>query len=513
MIEKEIEGTKRHETTDDWRTWLGTFFPHVCTAPFAARHVRLWDWFDSLEDGEYSRPRVEVWPRGGGKSSTGELGCARLGAKLTRRYVLYVCDTQDQADKHVQSIASLFETLGTQPILNKQGRIRSWRRDQLRTAHGFNVSGFGLEGALRGIKLDQYRPDLILFDDIDDLTDSELTVKRKIKAITQGILPAGSPDCAVLVLQNLVHEDGIVAQIVDRRADFLRDRLPCAVEPAVIGLETVEETQPDGEILTRIVGGEATWGGQSLAICEQQINTWGWRSFDIEAQHNVKRTKGDFFRTDLIKDAAILPTDVSYLTLSVYQAADLAISLKTTADFTTIATIGVDSSQNLYILGMFRAHVDFNDTLDAFRDEFQYWTRPADRIAGGNKPRTFCIETVAYQASAFEEGGRRYMLPFVEIKPSKDKVTRATLLQTRMAMGKVYADKNAAWWPELLKEMIHFPDGKHDDQIDSLANALEQHPVGEEMSEAVRPAPWSAEEFREADERKAIADGRARMRY
>lgn len=184
--------------------------------------------------------------------------------------------------------------------LNKYGTAKGWRRDQLRTQNGFNVSAYGLDVACRGVKLDQYRPDLILFDDVDTQSDSVRSTEKKIEAITTAILPAGSSDCAVLFLQNLIREEGIVAQLVDGRADFLRDREVPPPEPAVRGL-SVETEESEGVSRYRILGGEATWEGQSLDICERQINDWGLRAFLREAQHEVRAAEGYFFNVEKLR--------------------------------------------------------------------------------------------------------------------------------------------------------------------------------------------------------------------
>ena len=82
-----------------WKAWLAKHFPHVATAPMAERHERVWEWFDAIQPGEQPpRPRVEIWPRGGAKSTTIELGTAYVGARLARQFVLYISETQAQAD-------------------------------------------------------------------------------------------------------------------------------------------------------------------------------------------------------------------------------------------------------------------------------------------------------------------------------------------------------------------------------------------------------------------------------
>jgi len=53
---------------DGWRSWIKQYFPHVASKPFAKRHERVWDWFDSLEfNCPPPDPDIEIWGRGGAK--------------------------------------------------------------------------------------------------------------------------------------------------------------------------------------------------------------------------------------------------------------------------------------------------------------------------------------------------------------------------------------------------------------------------------------------------------------
>lgn len=40
-----------------------------------------------------------------------------------------------------------------------------------------------------------------------------------------------------------------------------------------------------------------------------------------------------------------------------------------------------------------------------------------------------------------------------------------------MANGGLYVPVNAPWWPEFRRELLSFPAGKHDDQVDALGLA------------------------------------------
>jgi hypothetical protein len=280
-----------------WQAWLAELFGNYVQAGFADRHIDFWSWVWALERGIRPRPFIGIWPRGGGKSTSAELATVAIGARGVRAYVLYICETQDQADEHVGNVASMLErgqvehyypTLASRR-LGKYGSSKGWRREQLRTASGFNVSGIGLDVARRGAKLDEYRPDVIIIDDVDDITDAPPATEKKIATLSKSLLPAGSPDCAILGVQNLIHANSIFSRFVDGRADFLTDRIVSGPYKAIEGLEY---TVMDGQVV--ITAGTPTWQGQDLERCQGQIRTWGILSFLSESQQQTG-SEGKFF--------------------------------------------------------------------------------------------------------------------------------------------------------------------------------------------------------------------------
>lgn len=277
----------------EWRKWVAKHFPRAVSAPFAARHVRLWEWFETLTPGIKPTAQVEIWPRGGGKSSTAELCLTRAGARRARNFAVYLCGTQDQANKHVQGIAARFFELGIRRAVNGYGNSIGWRMDILRADNGFSVLALGLDAAARGVKLGDDRPDLFVIDDVDDRHDTEKTVKKKIQTITESILPAGSSDAAVLFIQNRIHDQSIATQLAEGTAEFLLNR-KVFEEPAVVGLKYERDAQPnaDGLRLCHITAGVATWEGQGLTVCEGQMNEWGPGAFLREAQHETEAETG-----------------------------------------------------------------------------------------------------------------------------------------------------------------------------------------------------------------------------
>lgn len=160
--------------------------------------------------------------------------------------------------------------------------------------------------------------------------------------------------------------------------------------------------------------------------------------------------------------------------LRVYQAWDLAISLKKTADYTVCVTIGVDQNNQVYLLDVFRDRVAFHDMLDKMAELADIW----DPVAVG-------IESVGFQSVAFQEANRTHFAPWREIAigppPEKpdgklhvngDKVVRAQLLEAKIAAGLVAANKQHELWSTVEDEMSNFPTGDHDDIVDAWAYAV-----------------------------------------
>lgn len=279
---------------EGWRDWLSRVFWAYVTSGFAPRHVEFWLWVWALTAGVAARHFIGVWPRGSGKSTSAELAVTAVAARRSRRYVLYVCDTQDQADRHVQNIAAMMERAGFERELNKFGSAKGWRRQQLRAAGGFKIDGIGLDTAARGIKVDMDRPDMIVVDDIDNKVDTPARTKKKIEALTMTILPTMAKHGVVLAIQNLVIPHGVFARLVDGRADYLTDRYISGPVPAIDGLQT-ERREVDGIERDVIIAGTATWAGQDLPACQHAINTWGLLAFKQESQHLVGQL-GRYFR-------------------------------------------------------------------------------------------------------------------------------------------------------------------------------------------------------------------------
>lgn len=360
---------------EPWDVWLSAVVPSMCTAGFAAHQIEFWEWLWAIEPDVRPEAFVGCWARGGAKSSSAEGACVALGARRRRRYALYVCGTQEQADDHVNNVAALLEAPElelwypdmAERFLGKHGNSKGWRRNRLRTAAGFTIDALGLDTAARGVKLENQRPDLLIIDDVDDPEDSPRTVAKKITAITKKLLPAGSPDLAVLAIQNLVHSDGVFARLVDGRAKFLTRRIVSGPVPAVEGLVTRHEAGRDV-----IVAGEATWVGQPLGRCQEQIDDWGLPAFLAEAQHDVHARDGALWVREQLS-ACRRPADAQPDLVEIVVAVDPSGGSGPDNDAQGIVVCGKDSASRGWILDDVTVTLPPRGWGDAAVDAFVDW--------------------------------------------------------------------------------------------------------------------------------------------
>lgn len=305
LAEAVAEGNRRiaalravQELPPSWRERVPTLFGAYFWHPFSAPHEDLWTWENDIQIDSALHPFIAIWPRGRGKSTTTEAVVADLAIRGARTYCLYVCSTQDQADKHVATIARMLESGSVaryapnigKPKVSSNGN-RTWNRKMVTTATGFTVEAIGLDKAVRGQKIDWARPDLIVFDDIDEKHDSELTTTKKEEIITDSIIPAGATNCAVLFAQNLIHSNSIASRLAKKpsepgAAQYLASRIISGPYKAVEGLKYV--LQQAGDVWKWVITeGVSLWNGFSIAICENELNRVGPASYERESQNDV----------------------------------------------------------------------------------------------------------------------------------------------------------------------------------------------------------------------------------
>ena len=289
--------------------WLRTLWPATFTAELAPFHQDMLRWLFT-RDPSKSSAGAFIWPRSFAKTTLGRRAPIAMATR-GYRYVLYVQANQDMADSSVQAIGSLLTGPGVRRHYPKLGEAKKgqhgnsmgWRRSRVWTNSGLIIDAAGLDSAIRGLNLDDQRPDLIIFDDIDSRKDSVLMTEKKLETIKASILPAGAPGAAVMVLQNLITPHGVVTRLANVNPDFPQDFLfGCYVSgphKALTGSFAYELSGRDPEThkpIYCITGGTPTWPGvKGVRQLEESLNQMGPDEFIAEVQNEIKDERGSLY--------------------------------------------------------------------------------------------------------------------------------------------------------------------------------------------------------------------------
>lgn len=440
-----------------YEEWLSAYYPDDFSKPLAYFHHEFWSWLDKIELGVYQEPFVQAWSRGLGKSSSLEAAIALLAEKGTRTYCLYVSKTQEQATQHVLDIEVKLLQGGFHPRVTEDGERGIWKRMQLQL-NNFSVAGYGIKGAIRGIKDAHRRPDLIIFDDVDEDTDTPEIVRGKIDFITRKILPAGSTDCIVCFLQNPIHEGSVMNQLLRGKAEFLTDRERYEPVPALLKYTSEVRARSNGLNYMHLTSGTPSWPeGMDLNVCQQFVHKFGWDAFLSECQHELTKQGGYFFDTSWWSDKnprkKIIAVEDVPTGLPVCLGCDLAAT-QGGGDYTVFTTYAMNEVGVAYVLDVIRGQWS-SDKVEAILMDL------ATKIR--NKyPNRYVIRVPQdpAQAGVFQKmylGKKMAGFNVVFESPTGSKGKRAKNYASRVNIGNVYLVEGA-WNDDFILEHRMFRD-------------------------------------------------------
>ena len=156
----------------------------------------------------------------------------------------------------------------------------------------------------------------------------------------------------------------------------------------------------------------------------------------------------------------------------VIQSYDTAFSKRETADYSAITTWGVfypneGAQPNIILLDSKKGRWDFPELKAIAFEQYNFWD-----------PDTVIVEAKASGMPLTHEM-RQTGIPVVNFTPSKgnDKISRVHAVSPLFEAGMVWAP-DEVWAEELVEEVAAFPNGEHDDLVDSMTQALMRYRQG-----------------------------------
>lgn len=218
----------------DYRLFCKTFFPKTFRDDFPEFSDRLWDPLDSRRT-KYINYQIF---RGGSKTTTIRGFCAKRIAYGISRTIMIIAVSQEKAEKTVRWLKG---AIARNQLFANTFQLRpgnKWTECEIEIVHGIcqhtiAVVAYGITGNVRGINIDDYRPDFILIDDvINEENAANKEQRQKVEhlllgAIANTLAPSSeSPDVKMCMLQTpMNHEDASMKAAHDPQ--WVTVRQPC----------------------------------------------------------------------------------------------------------------------------------------------------------------------------------------------------------------------------------------------------------------------------------------------
>jgi len=382
-------------------------------------------------------------PPGSAKSTyVSQLFPAWFLANNANAAIIAASHTSDLADRFGRRVRNLIaehaETLGYGLSADSAAAGR-WETD-----NGGEYLAAGVGGGIAG-----RRADLVIIDDpVKSRQDADsATVSGRIwDWWISDVVPRLKPGARVVLVQTRWSEHDLGGRLEEamltggEQWEILR--LPMLAEP--------------GDPLGRAVG-EMLWpdwfNASMLAQAQRDTRTWS----ALYQQRPVPET-GDYFRSDWLRPVPTLPPRES---LKVFGGSDYAVT-SDGGDFTVHVVVGVDADDRLYVLDVWRQQTASDRWVESFCDMVirwapMGWAEESGQIKTGIGP---WLDRRSRERRAFVAR---------DTFPTKgDKAVRAQSIRGRMSLSGLYVPVDAPWRADLESELLSFPAGKHDDQVDAL---------------------------------------------
>jgi predicted phage terminase large subunit-like protein len=406
----------------------------------AAHHRLLIAELEKVARGE--TPRLAVFmPPGSAKSTYASILFPPWLLASSSCNILAASHTTELAEKWGRRIRNLISehsaTLGISLAADSQAAGR-WALD----------SGAEYYAAGGGTGIAGFRAKLGLIDDpirSSQDADSELIRDRIWDWYINDFKTRLVPHAAEILIQTRWHEDDLAGRALNHE-EWRVISLPALAEPG----------DPLGRRLNEPLWCDDDYGYGELLI-ELSTKTPA-RTWSALYQQRPAPEEGDYFHADWLRPYDRLPPRE---TLKVYGASDYAVTADG-GDYTVHIVVGIDPEWRMYVLDLWRVQASADRWIESFCDLVQQW-----------KPIGWAEEQGQIRAGVgpFLERRMRERQAYVaraQFPTRGDKAVRAQSIRGRMELDGLYVPMRAPWYADFRAELLSFPAGKHDDQVDAL---------------------------------------------
>lgn len=434
--------------------FFNIYFPHYLKYGMADFHKEILE----ITEDDSNKLACIVAFRGSGKSTLVTFSYAiwaTLGVQQ-KKFVVISCQTQAQAKQHMANLK--YELENNLVLKSDMGPFQEekfngeWAMSSLVFRNtGARIMISSVDQSIRGVRHKQYRPDLIILDDIEDM-NSVKTFEGREKIsnwFSREIVPLGDLGTRIIIVGNLLHEDSLMMQLkrrVERKEiNAIYKWFPLVDDGGKCLWPQKFDTDQKIEELRQSITSDVSWYMEYLLQIvsdDSRVIDPNWITYydEIPEKNEENEYRGAFV------------------------GIDLAISEAERADCTAMVVahvFGWGDKMKVYIeANPVNKRMDFLTSVETTRltsKSFSYRERNAEVYAENNGYQESFIQIVLMDRSIRIEG----------IRSKGDKRTRLAFVSTLIKNGRALFPKKGA--EQLLSQLTGFGLERHDDLCDAFS--------------------------------------------
>lgn len=405
----------------------------------AAFHRKIAEQLERVIVGEFDRLMLLCPPRHGKSTLASRSLPAYVLGKFPEKEFISVSASADLATDFGRDVRNMMNGDPYKRIFNTALADDSQAKNKWRTEVGGGYYAVGIGGQYMGKGANV----LLIDDPFASMGEAQSESKRKevwdwyIGTAYNRLEPGG----AVILINHRMHDDDLSGHIIAHTAAG-GDKFEIVKMPAIDA------------------NGDALWPERYPLKAIERIRANSIpRYFSALYQQEPIPDTGDYFKREwllAIEDHLVPPKE----SLRVYGGSDYAVTADD-GDFTVHAVLGIDPDGNPWLLDIWRKQAASDEWVEAFCDlvikwKPMGWAEESGQIKGGVGP--FLVK----------EMGKRHAYTARQQFPTRgDKAIRAQSFRGLIATRGLRIPAAAKWRGEFESELLRFPAGVHDDQVDA----------------------------------------------
>lgn len=399
--------------------------------------------------GEIRRLIINVPPRSG-KSLLASIGWPMFmwGHDPTLKMIC-VSHTEDLAKDFSLKRRAIARSGWYQDVF-PQTRLAGVTGRELRTSRFGSCFASGVGGAILG-----RGADIIIVDDpIKSIDAHSKAVRERVNAFYDNTLLTrlnSKTEGAIVIIMQRLHEDDLVGHVMER------DDWEVVSFPAIAMDDTVHQLgESEADVHHRGAGDVLMPEREPLHILEQLRRAQGSLVFEAQYQQQPAPAGGNVIRREWLRYYEEVPGPIARTIVSW----DTASTLNETSDW-SVGVVFAQVGLHFYVLDVVRGRFEAPDLRRQIIDLHEAWAADAT-----------LIEDTELGRAIAQDLARTGDLRALTLRPEHDKEARLLAQAARFEAGQVHLPNDAPWLGPYIDELLAFPSGRHDDQVDATSQAL-----------------------------------------